>query len=108
MLVTPKAYEAAKLMLACLILCIVMAVSIWAYKLYAKRVFSPPESGADTSTVEAPAQYISTSNLQRRLNKQYPEAKLVVDGKCGTQTQFWWDRAYGDQIAIELWPEDAK
>ncbi len=42
MLVTPKAAEAAKIMLACLILCVVLAVSIWAYKLYAKRFLPPP------------------------------------------------------------------
>jgi len=54
-----------------------------------------------------PVLYISTSELQRRLNKQFPKARLVVDGKCGRETQRWWDRAYGDQIAIELWPEDS-
>ncbi len=66
-----------------------------------------PSSGpaALGSTSIAPAHIISTVELQTRLNKQYPEAKLAVDGRCGKQTQLWWDRAYGDQCAKELWPE---
>ncbi len=102
-----KEKQAAQLTGSCILAFIVFVVSLWgvnAYKNYMK--FSPlHESGADTSSVEAPAQYISTSELQTRLNKQYPEAKLVGDGKCGRETQLWWDRAYGDQTAIELWPE---
>ncbi len=70
------------------------------------NLFSSSPSGTDSVSRDAGSVlYISTSELQRRLNKQYSEAKLAVDGDCGDQTQFWWDRAYGDQIAIELWPE---
>ncbi len=55
MLVSPKAAEATKLIIACIILCIVMAVSVWAWRRYAKRVFSPPESGLPEHSA-APAQ----------------------------------------------------
>ncbi len=105
-----KEKQAAQLTGSCILAFIVFVVALWgvhAYKNYMK--FSPSnEPGAAGSTSVRPAQYISTSELQTRLNKQYPEAKLVVDGKCGPETQRWWDRAYGDQTALELWPEGAK
>ncbi len=68
--------------------------------------FSHPSGlGLSGSPSAAQAHIMSTQELQRELNRRYPEAKLIVDGKCGRETQRWWDRAYGDQTAISLWPE---
>ncbi len=55
MLVSKKAWEATKAIFFCIVICAVMALSIWAYKLYAKR-FLPPELGAAGSTSVRPAQ----------------------------------------------------
>ncbi len=52
-----KEKQAAQLTGSCILAFIVFVVSLWgvnAYKNYMK--FSPPEPGADTSSVEAPAQ----------------------------------------------------
>ena len=62
-------------------------------------------SKTDSVSQDAGSVYISTAELQRKLNKQYPEAKLVIDGACGPLTQQWWNRAYGDQNALALWPK---
>ena len=56
---TSKEKQAAQLTLTCILAFVVIVVSLWgihAYKNYMK--FSPSnESGADTSPVEAPAQF---------------------------------------------------
>ncbi len=107
---TTKKKQAAQLTGTCILAFVVIVVSLWGIHAYKNYMgFSSPSSGAGLASPEAgPVLYISTSELQTRLNKQYPEAKLVVDGRCGRETQRWWDRAYGDQTSIELWPEDAK
>ncbi len=83
---------------------IVIIVTAWA-TLQIQDFFSSSSEAGPVSHNTGPAFYISTSELQRRLNSQYPQANLVVDGRCGPATQRWWDRAYGDQNAMKLWPE---
>ncbi len=66
MLVSKKAWEATKAIFFCIVICAVMAVSIWACKLYAKRVFSPPEPGAAGSTSVAPVQYKVKARMEQK------------------------------------------
>ncbi len=68
----------------------------------------PPESGLAGSTSVALAHIMSTVELQRELNRRYPKLKLKEDGVYGVATKAAHERAYGDQTAIELRPEDAK
>ena len=57
MLVSKKAWEATKAIFFCIVICAVMALSIWACRLYAKHVFSSSsEPGAAGSTSVAPVQ----------------------------------------------------
>ncbi len=85
-------------------------IALAAFMVLLGMAISPSSSGpvAGATQAEAPARIMSTMDLQRALNRQYPEAKLAVDGVYGPATRFWHNRASGDQIAIELWPEDAK
>ncbi len=49
---------------------------------------------------------ISTMDLQRELNRLFPELKLKVDGVYGPLTQAAHERACGDQYARATWPSD--
>ena len=71
-----------------------------------KTFSSPSEPGADIP--QPPVQLLSTIDLQRELNRRYPELKLEEDGVYGPATEAAHVRAIGDQCAIELWPEDAQ
>lgn len=89
--ITPKAKQAASLVIACSIgIIIVLAVAV----LFCPEV--PP----------APPQrdLISIADMQRLLNERYG-AKLTIDGKLGPATQAAWDKAYNDQCAMEVWPK---
>ncbi len=85
-------------------------IALAAFMVLLGMAISPSSSGpvADATQVDASARIMFTADLQRALNWQYPEAKMAVDGVYGPETRFWHNRAYGDQIAIELWPEDTK
>ncbi len=79
------------------------------------KCFSPHEPGtqAHTSSSQpeelAQLEYLpSTVEIQRELNRRDPKLKLEEDGVCGRATQAAWDRACGDQYAIEFWPEEAR
>ena len=109
-LVTKTAAEATKIIIVCILALAVFFVSLWMCNSYKKVIFSPPlnEPGAAGSSSVAPVHIMSTMDLQRELNRRYPKEKLVVDGKCGPQTQALWDRAYNQQCALETWPEDSE
>ncbi len=65
---------------------------------------SPPkqEPGSAGAQSVGPAQLMSTMDLQRELNRLYPELKLKVDGVYGPLTRAAHERAIGDQYAKEL------
>lgn len=68
--------------------------------------FSPPTDGSVAGSTSAQAHHIiSCLDLQRELNRRYPEAKLVEDGICGKETQHLWDWDSFNRYALELWPE---
>ena len=80
-----------------------LAIVIWLTICFTIKVvqkFSPP-CEVDASELSASA-LISCLDLQRELNRRYPELKLKEDGICGKATQAAWDRAVGDQYAMEL------
>ncbi len=67
----------------------------------AHLTFSPPsESGADIP--QPPAHILSTIDLQRELNRRYPDLKLAEDGVYGPATEAAHVRAIGDQYAKEF------
>ena len=72
------------------------------------NVFSPPESGSAGSQSVGPAQFMSTIDLQRELNRRYPDLKLKEDGKYGPATKAAHERAIGDQYATELMVREVK
>lgn len=57
---------------------------------------------ANVAPTAAPAQLMSTIDLQRELNRLYPDLKLKEDGVYGPLTQAAHERAIGDQYAKEL------
>ena len=65
-------------------------------------------SGAGSVSHDTEPVLLSTIDLQRELNRRYPDLKLEEDGVYGVLTEAAHVRAIGDQYAKELWPEDAK
>ncbi len=93
--ITPKAKQAASLVIACSIgIIIVLAVAV----LFCPEVPPAPPQRADL---------ISIAEMQRLLNEQYG-AKLTVDGKLGPLTQEAWDKAYNNQMATRMWPSETQ
>ncbi len=85
--------------MACLII-LTVAATLWIVR--EVNVFSPPEVPASVSSAGAGRRIISTMDLQRELNRRYPELKLKVDGLYGPLTAAAHERAIGDQYAKEL------
>ena len=83
-----------------------VAVTLWIVR--EVNVFSPPELGPAGSQSIGPAQFMSTIDLQRELNRRYPALKLKEDGKYGPRTREAHEKAIGDQYAKEFWPDDTK
>ena len=78
-----------------------VAITLWIVR--EVEVFSPPQSRVSADGAPAgPAQFMSTMELQRELNRLYPKLKLKVDGVYGPRTQEAHERAVGDQYAKEL------
>ncbi len=63
--------------------------------------FSSPSSVATASNQSAVV-IISCLDLQRALNRLYPEAKLVEDGICGEMTMYWWNWHVFNRYANDL------
>ena len=94
--ISPEAYKATQLIMTC----IIMGLCLWAaYGIV--KVFSPSsESGLAGASSVGPAQFMSTIDLQRELNRR--DLKLKEDGVYGPLTQAAHERAIGDQYAKEL------
>ena len=93
--ITPKAKQAASLVIACGIgIIIVLAVAV----LFCPEVPPAPSQQPDL---------ISIADMQRLLNERYG-AKLKVDGKLGPLTQEAWDKAYNNQMATRMWPSETQ
>ena len=97
-LVTPKAKQATQLIMTC----VIAGLCSWAaYGIV--KTFPPPESVADISQIEAPDHIIiSIMDLQREINRRYPDLNLKVDGRYGPLTQAAHEIAIGDQYAKKL------
>lgn len=104
MLVSPKAKQATKLIL----ICIIAAVCIWSSWATVRVFSSSNEPGLATSQDVGPVHIMSTIELQRELNRRYPELKLEEDGVYGPATEAAHVRAIGDQYARELMVREIK
>ena len=108
-LVTPKAAEATKLIITCIVVGIVSCSSMAV--LQYRYVSSEPGNHRQVTPIhppDAPAHITSCMELQCLLNRRDPTLKLKEDGICGPATQTAWDDAVNTQYALGLWPEDAK
>jgi len=89
-------YQSLKALLG---IVIIVLVTIWATLLVHEFL---PRVGVEVTPMEAPAQLLSTIDLQRVLNRRYPDLKLAEDGVYGPATEAAHVRAIGDQYAKEL------
>ena len=102
--ISPKAKQATQLIMTC----IIAGLCLWAaYGIV--KVFSPTQSRVPAGSQSVgPAQFMSTIDLQRELNRRYPDLKLKEDGVYGPATQAAHERAIGDQYAKELMVREVK
>ena len=85
------------------VLVMVLVVACTAFVMEVLHRSPPPTSpGSAGSQSVGPAQFMSTMDLQRELNRRYPDLKLKEDGKYGPRTQEAHERAIGDQYAKDL------
>ena len=106
---TRKESQAFKLTIACFLTLAVLVFAVWGVHRYKdSKVFSPPEPVASqvnppSDTPDAPAHIIiSIMDLQREINRRYPDLNLKVDGRYGPLTQAAHEIAIGDQYAKKL------
>ncbi len=92
--------------MACLII-LTVAATLWIVRETQGFLSLPSGVGAEVSHT-APTFLLSTMDLQRELNRLYPDLKLEVDGVYGPLTQAAHERAIGDQYAKELMVKEIK
>ena len=103
---TRKNRQAFNMVMVCLIMvCLIAGGCVWAVYAFTK-VFSPPPSGPVPAALAGPGRIMSTVDLQRALNRLYPELKLKEDGVYGPLTKAAHERACGDQYARATWPSE--
>lgn len=85
-----------------------VAITLWIVR--ETRGFSslPSSVPVPVSSAGAGRIMLSTIDLQRELNRRYPELKLNEDGVYGPLTQAAHERAMGDQYAKELMAKEIR
>lgn len=85
---------------ALMIVCIAFGVALVPVCERLDRVFS--SSGMGSVSHDVGPVLLSTIDLQRELNRRYPDLNLDEDGVYGPATEAAHVRAIGDQYAAEL------